>query len=71
MAQYCNYVAAAMHRIEAAVRNELTNFSSANTANQSLSNHNDAQPMKIKDMNLSRAWEEKKRPFFVDTKVKI
>ena len=63
MAQYCNHVAAAMCRIEAAVRNVLTNFSCANTANQCLSNHKDVQPMKIKDMNLGRAREQKKRPF--------
>ena len=64
MAQYCNHVAAATYRIEAAVRNGLTNFSCANTANQWLSNHKeDIQPMKNKDMNLGRAREEKKRPF--------
>ena len=63
MARYCNHVAAAMYRIEAAVRNELTNFFCVNTANQWLSNHKDVRPMKIKDMNLGRAREEKKRPF--------
>ena len=41
-----------MYRIEAAVRNELTNPSCTITANQWLPNHMDVQPMKVKDMNF-------------------
>ena len=52
MDQPCNHIAAAMHRIEAAVRNGLTNPSCTSTANQLLPNHKDFQPMKVKDMKI-------------------
>ena len=52
MGQPCNHVAAATYRIEAAVRNGLTNPSCTSTSNQRLPNHKDIQPMKIKDMNF-------------------
>ena len=54
MGQPCNNVAAAMYRIEAAVRNGLTNPSCASEANQWLSNNKDVQLMKVKDMNFGR-----------------
>ena len=50
----CNHVAAAMYRIEAAVRNRLNYHSCISTADQWLPNHRDIQPMKVKDMNFGR-----------------
>ena len=43
MGQSCNHVADAMYRIEAAVRNGLTNPTCTSTANQWLPNHKDVQ----------------------------
>ena len=54
MGQPCSNVAAAMYRIEAAVRNGLTNPSCASEANQWLSKNKDVQLMKVKDMNFGR-----------------
>ena len=56
MSQSCNHVAASMYRIEAAVRNRLTNPSCTSRANQWLLNHKEIQPMKVK---LLSAREEK------------
>ena len=67
MGQFCSHVAAAMYRIEAAVRNGLTNLSSTSTASQWLRNHKDVQPMKVKDMKFGLEdfcqQGKKKRPF--------
>ena len=46
MDQSCNHVADPMYRIEAAVRNGLTNSSCTSTANQWLPNHKGIQPIK-------------------------
>ena len=54
MGQSYNHVAAAMYRIEATVRNELTSPSCTSTANQWLPNHKNVQPIKVKDMNFGR-----------------
>ena len=54
MGQPCSNVAAAMYRIEAAVRNGLTNPSCASEANKWLSKNKDVQLMKVKDMNFGR-----------------
>ena len=43
MGQSCNHIIAAMYRIEAAVRNGLTNSSCSSTANQWLPNHEEVQ----------------------------
>ena len=43
MGQSCNHIVAAMYRIEAAVRNGLTNPSCSSTANQWLPNHEEVQ----------------------------
>ena len=52
--QSCNHVAAAMYRIEASVRNGLTNPSCTSTANYWFPNHKDVQPMKVEYMNFGR-----------------
>ena len=54
MGRSCHHVAAAMYRIETAVRNRLTNPSYTSTANQWFPNHKDFQPVKVKDMNFGR-----------------
>ena len=54
MGQSCNHVAAAMYRIEAAVRNRLNNSSCTSIVNQWLPNYKNVQPMKIKGMNFGR-----------------
>ena len=54
MGQSCNHVVAVMYRIEATVRNGLTNPSCTSTADQRFPNHKDVQPMKVKDMNFRR-----------------
>ena len=56
---YGNHVAAAMFRIEAAVRLGLTNPACTSTANQWLPNRKDVEPKKLKDCNFSRG--KKKR----------
>ena len=74
MGQSCNYVAAAMYRIKASVRNGLTNPSCISTANQWLENYKDVQPMKVKDMNFGREAfcqrGKKKRGFVLTPKKK-
>ena len=52
MAGSGNHAPAARYRIEAAVRNELTNPSCASTENQWVPNHKDVQPIKVKDMDF-------------------
>ena len=52
MGQSCNHIGVAIYRIEAAVRNRLTNPSCTSTVNQRLPNHKGVQPMKIKGMNF-------------------
>ena len=73
MGQSFNHVAAAMYRIEAAVRNGLNNPSCTSTANQWLPNHKDVQPMKVKDMNFGCEHfcqrGKKKRPFVSTPKI--
>ena len=73
--QSCNHVAAAMDRIEAAVRNGLNNSTSTSTANQWLPNHKDVQPIRVKEMNFGREGfchrGKKKRPFVSTPKKKI
>ena len=70
MGQSCNHVAAAIYRIEAAVRNGLTNPSCTSTANQWPPNHKNVQPMNVKDMNFGRedfCQRGKKKRTFVST----
>ena len=55
MGETCNHVAAAMFRIEAAVRTGLTNPSCTSSANEWLPcRKNVEQPLKLKDINFSR-----------------
>ncbi|XP_057290858.1 uncharacterized protein LOC130613546 [Hydractinia symbiolongicarpus] len=54
MSQTCNHVAAALYRIEAAVRIGLTNTACTSTANEWLPNRKQVAPTKIKDLNFSR-----------------
>ena len=70
MGQSCNHIAAAIYRIEAAVRNGLTNPSCTSTANQWPPNHKNVQPMNVKDMNFGRedfCQRGKKKRTFVST----
>jgi hypothetical protein len=50
----CNHVAAALFRIEAAVRNGLTNPSCTSSASEWLPCRKEVKPMKVKDMNFDR-----------------
>ena len=74
LGQPCKHVAAAMYRIEAAVRNGLTNPSCTSTANQWLPKIKDVEPMKVKDMNFGCEdfcqRSKKKRPFVSTPKKK-
>ena len=67
MSQTCNHVAAAMYRIEAAVRNGLTNPACTSKPSEWLPNRTEVVPMKVKDIDFSRedfaAKGKKKRPF--------
>lgn len=54
MGQTCNHVAAAMYRVEAAVRNGLTNPSCTSSVNEWLPCRKDVAPCKIKDLNFNR-----------------
>ena len=54
MGQSCNHVAAVLYKIEAAVRNRLTNPSCTSIENQWLPNHKDVQPIKNKDIKFGR-----------------
>ena len=74
MGQTCNHVAAAMYRIEAAVRNGLTNPSCTNSANEWLPNHKDVVPTKVKDLVFNRedfAQKGKKKRSLVATPKKL
>ena len=70
MGQSCNHVAAAIYRIEAAVRNGLNNPSCTSIVNQWLPNYKDTQPTKMKDMNFGGedfGQRGKKKQSFVST----
>ena len=54
MGQSCNHVAAAMFRVEAAVRNGLTNPSCTSSSNEWLPCRKEVEPSKIKNLNLNR-----------------
>ena len=54
MGKLCNHVAAAMFRVEAAVRTGLTNPSCTSSANEYLPCRKDIKPTKIKDLNFDR-----------------
>ena len=54
MGEICNHVAAAMYRVEAAVRIGLTNPSCTSNANEWLPNRRTIEPKKIKDLDFSR-----------------
>lgn len=54
MSRTCNHVAAAMYRIEAAVRMGLTNPACTSKANEWLPNHAGVATIKVKDMKLKR-----------------
>ena len=75
LSQTCNHVAAALYRIECAVRNGLTNPSCTSKPNKWLPGSQQLMevPGKIKDMTFDRddfaARGKKKRPFTVKSKV--
>ena len=52
MSETCNHVAAAMFRIEAAVRNGLTNPACTSSANKWLPSHQEVAPVKVKNLKL-------------------
>lgn len=54
VAETCNHVAAALFRIEAAVRMGLSNPSCTSKACEWLPNNKEVKPMKVKDMKLGR-----------------
>ena len=54
MGKLCTHVAAAMFRVEAAVRTGLTNPSCTSSANEYLPCRKDIKPTKIKDLNFDR-----------------
>ena len=54
MSETCNHVAAAMFRIEAAVRNGFTNPACTSSANKWLPSHQEVAPVKVKNLNFSR-----------------
>ena len=54
MGQSCNHVAAAMFRVEAAVRNVLTNPSCTSSSNKWLPYWKEVEPSKIKNLNFNR-----------------
>ena len=54
MSETCNHVAAAMFRIEAAVRLGLTNPACTSSANKRLPCHKEVAPVKIKNLNFDR-----------------
>ena len=72
----CNHVAAAMFRVEAVVRNGLTNPAcTCNSANQCLPTHQNVAPVKVKNTNFSREdfgqRGKKKRPLVSTLKNKF
>jgi len=54
MSETCNHVAAAMFRVEAAVRNGLTNPACTSTANEWLPNRKQVEPSRIKNLSFNR-----------------
>ena len=54
MGETCNYVAAPMYRVEAAVRISLPNLTYTSNANESLPNRKTIEPKKIKDLDFSQ-----------------
>lgn len=54
MSETCNHVAAAMFRIEAAVRNGLTNPACTSSKNQWLPSRQEVGPVKVKNLNFNR-----------------
>lgn len=74
MGQSCNHVAAAMYRIEAAVRLGLTKPSCTSKANEWLPSRQDVAPTKIKNLDFSREnfaqRGKQKRPLVHTTKEK-
>ena len=74
MGQTCNHIAAGMFRIEAAVRNGLTNPACTSASNKWLPCRKEITPMKIKKLNFSRddfARGRKKRPLLSTPKKKF
>ena len=75
MGQTCNHVASAMYRVEAAVRNGLTNPSCTSSANQWLPSRQEVVPTKLKNINFSRddfaKKGKKKRPLVSTPKKKF
>jgi len=74
MGQTCNHVAAAMFRVEAAVRNGLTNPACTSSSNEWLPCRKEVAPTKIKNLNFNRddfaSRGKKKRPL-VSTPKKV
>ena len=75
LSQTCNHVAAALFRIEAAVRSGLTNPSCTSTISEWLPNRKEVKPCKVKNINFDREdfggrGKQKKRSF-VSTPKKI
>lgn len=72
MGQTCNHVAAAMYRVEAAVRIGLTNPACTSSVNEWLPSKQDIAPSKIKNINFNREdfaqRGKKKRPLVATPK---
>ena len=72
MGETCNHIAAAMFRVEAAVRTGLTNPSCTSSVNEWLPRRKDIEPAKIKDLNFDREdfsqHGKRKRPFVASPK---
>ena len=74
MSETCNHVAAAMFRIEAAVRLGLTNPACTSSANEWLPCHKEVAPVKIKNLNFNRedfGQRGKKKRSLVSTPKKV
>ena len=54
LSQTCNHIAAALFRIEAAVRNGLTNPACTSEKSEWLPNRGEVAPKKVADMNFNR-----------------
>ena len=54
MSETCNHVAAAMFRIEAAVRLGLRNPACTSSTNEWFPCHKEVAPVKVKNMNFNR-----------------
>ena len=61
MGETCNHVAAAIYCVEAAVRIGLTNPASTSNANEWLLNRKTVEPKKIKNLDFSRDFCQRRK----------